>query len=226
MQIVIGTKNKGKIREINSIYRQWLGKRASPFRLIPLNTFPNVPDVQETGRTYLDNARKKALCWARYTNRIVLAEDSGIEIETLNWRPGIYSARFASKDMHHNATDKENHSKLLAELAGLRRNKRRARYCCTAVLACPEDSVRRAHPSKGILFEAEGICYGYIAQKPAGSKGFGYDPVFCPEKKAYASKTFGQLPAYIKNRLSHRGKAIRKIFQELSKILDTALKPH
>ncbi|MFH1227632.1 MAG: non-canonical purine NTP pyrophosphatase [Planctomycetota bacterium] len=228
MQIVIGTKNKGKLREIRSIYRQWLGKRKSFLILIPLSDFPNVPDVKETGRNYLDNARKKALSWARCTGQIVLAEDSGIEIEALNWRPGIRSARFASNDKHRNATDNENHTKLLAALSGLDRRRRRARYRCTAVLASPQavPHLCGAHPKKGVLVVSDGVCHGYIAQNPAGTNGFGYDPLFCPVGKNYSNRTFGQIPASIKNRLSHRGKAIRKIFQELSKILDTAFKSH
>ena len=269
--LVIGTKNKGKVREIKSIYRQWFGKPAGnpalmrgrrQFRIkfIPLNSFPDAPDIRETGRTYLDNAIKKAVSWAKYLNHIVLAEDSGIEIKALNWKPGIHSARFASKDKHRNAADAENHIKLLALLKGLPRSRRAARYRCAAVVA---------HPVKGVILKSQGTCRGYIASHPKGKNGFGYDPVFqpvtrslskasyCevipqganrgqPAEKAFSLKTFGQLPAYIKNRLSHRGKAIRGIIslltplsgrhcgapglsadlQQIHKILDTNSKSH
>jgi XTP/dITP diphosphohydrolase len=201
-----------------------------------LSAFPNAPNIKETGRTYLDNATKKAVNWARHTGQIVLAEDSGIEIKALNWEPGIHSARYASTNKHRNATDAENRAKLLAALKGLPRSKRIARYRCVAVLA---------HPDKGVLAKSHGTCYGYIADKACGKNGFGYDPVFIPkvisspllfplpsgERIKVRGQTFGQLPAYIKNRLSHRAKAIRGIIpllaglsadlQQIHKILDT-----
>ncbi len=206
LTIVIGTKNRHKVREIMAIYR--LSGRKPAIRFIPLRRFDNIPDVKETGQTYLANAAKKAITWAKYTGQPVLAEDSGIEIKALNWQPGLRSARFASDSRHRNATDKENIRKLLALLSGLPMSKRTARYRCSAVIALPKGK---------IIALAQGICWGRIALKPKGRNGFGYDPIFIPAHSAARGRlTFGQLPARLKHCISHRGIALRKIFRKIS----------
>lgn len=231
--IILGTKNHHKIREITAIYRQ-LNPPKLNIKFIPLYKYANTPPVREGGKTYLANATKKALTWARYTGQPTLAEDSGIEVKTLNWQPGIYSARYASLPLMRdgkarvlsdpmgktkNATHKNNNQKLLSKLQGLPISKRIARYRCSAVIASPEGRI--------IAF-SQGTCWGRIALGPAGQNGFGYDPIFVPNipdgiinSKLHISHsaselTFGQLPAWLKHRISHRGIALRKIFRKIS----------
>ncbi|MEW6026145.1 MAG: non-canonical purine NTP pyrophosphatase [Planctomycetota bacterium] len=235
LTLVLGTKNQHKVREIQAIYKQ-TNPRKGLIKFIPLSRFPNTPVVRETGRTYLANAAKKAIVWAKYTGLPVLAEDSGIEVKALNWQPGLRSARFASNHRHKNATDAENIQKLLTLLSGLPMSKRTAlrrsvagdlegrrtaRYRCAAVIASPTGR---------IIARTEGTCWGRIALKPAGQNGFGYDPVFVPRLKPRGSnyelrimnyelgKTFGELPAAFKHRISHRGIALRKIFRKIAKL--------
>lgn len=217
LTVVLGTKNRHKVREIRAIYR--LSGKKPAIRFIPLSRFDNIPDVKESGRTYLANAAKKATIWARHAGLPVLAEDSGIEVKALNWQPGIYSARYASRGNTRNAPHRNNNQKLLSKLQGLPMSKRTARYRCSAVLAS----------SKGkIIARAQGACWGRIAFKPVGKNGFGYDPIFIPNG-VYPAKsgafpiphsafgmTFGQLPASFKHRISHRSIALRKIFRKIS----------
>ncbi|HLD36025.1 MAG TPA: non-canonical purine NTP pyrophosphatase [Planctomycetota bacterium] len=210
LTIILGTKNRHKVREIMAIYRQ-LNPPKVHIKFIPLYKYPDAPPVKENGKTYLANAVKKALTWARYTGLPTLAEDSGIEIKALNWQPGIYSARYASRGNTRNATHRDNNQKLLAKLQGLPMSKRIARYRCSAVIASPEGR---------IIARAQGTCSGRIALKSTGKNGFGYDPVFIPKLtnsnfKYPASFTFGQLPARLKHRISHRGIALTKIFRKI-----------
>ncbi|MFH1231785.1 MAG: non-canonical purine NTP pyrophosphatase [Planctomycetota bacterium] len=250
--IVIGTKNKHKIKEILAIWRQFnqntpprqrrvcpataghrvailrcseatewrktARKRLHPIiRFLPLSSFPDIPAVKENGLTYSENAAKKALIWAKNTGYLTLAEDSGIEVRALKWQPGRYSARYAYMNKTKNAPHKNNNRKLLNKLQGLPMSKRTARYRCSAVLASPQGK---------IIAKSEGICWGKIAFKSMGKNGFGYDPVFIPRHKTIGSNqlTFGQLPIKLKHSISHRGKALRKIFQRLPQILDTLYK--
>jgi len=231
LTIVLGTKNRHKIREMMAIYRRFNNPKLK-IRFIPLYRFPNAPSVPETGQTYLANASKKALAWARYTGLPTLAEDSGIEVKALNWQPGIYSARYASVGNRKNAPHKDNNQKLLAKLKGLPISRRIARYRCSAVIASPNGK---------IIARAQGACWGRIAFKPAGQNGFGYDPIFIPKlltsnfkhprqrrvclrhrgtRVPITSFTFGQFPAWLKHQISHRGIALRKIFLKLPKIID------
>jgi XTP/dITP diphosphohydrolase len=212
--IVLGTKNPHKVREILAIYR--LSGKKPNIRFIPLSRFDNIPDVKESGRTYLANAAKKAISWARHTGLPVLAEDSGIEVKALDWQPGIYSARYASRGNTRNAPHRNNNQKLLSKLQGLPMSKRTARYRCSAVIALPDGK---------IIARAQGTCWGRIAFKPVGQNGFGYDPVFVPKfaipNSPFAiGSTFGQLPASFKHRISHRSIALRKIFRKISQFLD------
>ncbi|MDI6732538.1 MAG: non-canonical purine NTP pyrophosphatase [Planctomycetota bacterium] len=255
--IIIGTRNKHKIREIKAIYlllvpprrdyselsRRMSGNsfpdksrklsglgrknpKSSPdvhrgtnpklnIRFIPLSDFSarggNLPTVKENAKTYTENARKKAVSLAKYTGYITLSEDSGIEVKALKWQPGIYSARYASMEKNRNAPDQNNNQKLLNELPDVPMSKRIARYRCSAVVSSPNGK---------ILAKAEGTCWGKIAFSPKGRNGFGYDPIFIPDKQPARTKrlTFGQLPANFKHTISHRGKALKKIFLKLSEL--------
>ncbi|MBI4833712.1 MAG: RdgB/HAM1 family non-canonical purine NTP pyrophosphatase [Planctomycetes bacterium] len=187
MELIIATRNKGKLKEIQAI----LGKSAN---LISLDKIPNAPKVKETGKTYKANALKKARIIFRKTSLPTLAEDSGLEVKALRNKPGIYSARYAGP----NADSKLNNKKLLKALDGIPLNRRQAQYRCVAVFI----------NKHGRIKTAEAVCKGIIALAPTGGKGFGYDPLFIPRG---FDKTFGELAEKIKNRISHRAKAIRKL---------------
>lgn len=203
--IVIGTKNAHKIREILSIWKQFGSKKIS-IRFVPSSRFSDMPEVKESGRTYSENAAKKALLWAKHTDLPTLAEDSGIEVKALRWQPAVHSARFASSNKHKNANDSDNNRKLLDKLSGLPMTKRIARYRSSVVIASPDGK---------IIAKSDGICRGRIAFEPRGENGFGYDPIFIPDENNRSKLTFGQLPPMLKHSISHRGKSIRKIFERL-----------
>lgn len=188
LRIVIGTWNRGKEKEIRRILSRL------PVRLISLRDIPDSPRVREDGVTFRQNARKKALTLARVLGMLVLAEDSGIEVDALKGRPGVFSAHYAGEG----ASDEANNEKLLKELRGIPAKKRTARYRCVAVLAGPE----------GVLAEADGVWEGRIACRPKGKAGFGYDPIFIVPQYG---KTVAELGGRIKGRLSHRAQALRKI---------------
>lgn len=191
--ILIGTRNPAKFKEIKAI----IGK--TPVRLIGLKDFPNLPIIEETGKSYQENALKKARLLSKLTGLPVLAEDSGLEVLVLNNKPGIDSAYYAGKD----ADAARNNQKLLGELAGLPLSQRKARYRCVAVFLDRERNKE---------FITQGTCSGRIAFVPKGRNGFGYDPIFIP--RGY-QKTFGQLPAKIKNQISHRARAFKKMIKYL-----------
>jgi XTP/dITP diphosphohydrolase len=185
--IIVSTRNKEKLREIKSI----LGKTIA---LISLDKIQNAPKIKETGKTYKANALKKARTIFKKTGLPTFAEDSGLEVRALKGRPGIYSARYAGP----NADSKLNNIKLLKALEGVPLKRRQALYRCVAVFIAKDGGIKIT----------EGICKGTIALTPKGEKGFGYDPLFIPD--GY-NKTFGELAERIKNRISHRAKAIRKL---------------
>ena len=196
MKIVIATFNRGKVREIEQVCS------ALPFEFLSLSSFSNPPRVVEDGKTYRENATKKATAIARFTGLWTLADDSGIEVDALNGKPGVLSARYAGED----ATDADNNKKLLDELANVPQQKRTARYRASIVLASPQK----------VEAEADGVCEGVIGSEPRGANGFGYDPLFIvPEY----NKTMAELPPEIKNRISHRARALEniKIFLKLLK---------
>ena len=189
-KILIATRNSGKLREIKALLS------SLKVEFVGLNEFPNAPVVEEDGESFEENAVKKALEFARFSGLLTLAEDSGIEVEALDGRPGIFSARYSGEE----ATDKKNNAKLLKELKGLPKEKRRARYACVVVLASRQ----------GIIFTAEGECPGYIARRERGEGGFGYDPLFL--HPALGGKTFAEVPLAVKNKYSHRARAL-EVFQ-------------
>ncbi|MBI4711857.1 MAG: non-canonical purine NTP pyrophosphatase [Planctomycetes bacterium] len=225
LTILIATRNQHKVREIKAIYRishreSRLSCKGIPnIRFISLSRFPDAPEVKENGRTYLSNAAKKAVAVAKHTGHLTLGEDSGIEVKALNWMPGLRSARYATSDRHKNAGDIDNNAKLLLRLAEVSplapRRRASSNILLSGSIARYRSAVVIAHPQKGVIARAEGICWGRIALKPAGKNGFGYDPLFIPNRTSRipypATATFGQLPISLKHRISHRAMAIRKI---------------
>ncbi len=194
--LLLGTGNRKKGEE--------LARLLAPHGLL-LKTLADIPDamtVVEDGDTFAANARKKASQQARHLGQWVLGEDSGIEVDALGGRPGVYSARYAGEQ----ATDEENNRLLLDELADLPPPRRTAHYVCCAALSDPGGKIRIEH---------QGQCYGRIRHEPAGEGGFGYDPLFeIPEYH----RTFGQIGPEVKRVLSHRGRALRRMLPEILRL--------
>ncbi|WP_020675752.1 XTP/dITP diphosphatase [Geopsychrobacter electrodiphilus] len=196
MKLLVATKNAGKLREISALFVN------QGVEVLGLNSFPNAPDVVEDGDSFSANARKKALEIARFSNCLTLADDSGLVVPELGGAPGIFSARFAGEA----ATDEQNNLKLLNELKTIPPEKRQAYFCCVMALADPEGRCRTS----------EGRLLGHMISEFRGKHGFGYDPLFLvPEY----GKTLAELPFEIKNRISHRGKALSQLLP-LFKIAD------
>ncbi len=197
-RLVLGSRNKKKLREMLELLDD-LG-----FELSDLTPYPDAPEVEETAITFVGNARLKATQLAPALGAWVIGEDSGLVVPALGGEPGIYSARYAGT----HGDDAANNGKLLAAMAALQGEERAAYYVSTAVLADPSGRVHG---------EVEGRCHGLIASEPHGSGGFGYDPLFfVPEH----GKTFGELPAEVKQSMSHRAKA----FAQLRPILERAIR--
>jgi non-canonical purine NTP pyrophosphatase (RdgB/HAM1 family) len=197
LEIIVATKNEGKLREIRSILKDL------PFKLFGLNHFENVPDVEEDGKSFSENGLKKARFYSKLFGRIAIADDSGLEVDALGGRPGIYSARYAGKG----ASDQENRKKLLKELEGVPISKRGAKFKCAIAVVWPD--------GKEVI--TEGACRGRVGFKEVGKNGFGYDPLFILSRHG---KTMGQLSLQEKNRISHRGKALRKLRKVLKDLTD------
>ncbi len=197
--LVIASRNQGKVVEMTA------GLQGLPLKVRSLVDFPGAPIVQEDGITFQENAEKKAVAISRYTGLLTLADDSGLEVEYLEGRPGVYSSRYAGED----ATDGENNYKLLLDLMGVPPVLRKASFRCVLVIATPE----------GKTAFVEGSCQGIIAQELRGTGGFGYDPLFiCPEREG---RTFGELSAEEKGEVSHRARAIKKLRDILPSYLHT-----
>jgi XTP/dITP diphosphohydrolase len=184
---------------------------------VGLANFPNVNEVKEDGETFAENARKKAIGYAKKTGLWTIADDSGLIIDALIGQPGVKSARFSgTKSNDRKQIDRENIAKVLKLLQGIPQKKRTARFVCCLCLASPPDE-RRASPEK-VLIETEGKLEGVIAEKEMGTNGFGYDPIFFMPK---LGKTVAQLTREEKNAISHRGNAIRKLKPLLKELLET-----
>ena len=190
--VVIASTNPGKIAEVRQILEK------VPLRLLSRDEVGGWPEIEETGSTFLANALLKAHAVSRFTGRAALADDSGIEVDALDGAPGVRSARFAGPD----ATDEQNNRRLVAALDGLPTERRTARYRCVVVVVTPE----------GEEIAAVGSCEGRIALEPRGSGGFGYDPWFVPEGE---SRTMAELSPEEKHAISHRGKAMRGLAEQL-----------
>jgi XTP/dITP diphosphohydrolase len=187
--LVVGSRNPKKRHEIVDLLA------GLDLEVTDLTSWPNPPEVEENGKTFEENARKKASELASYLDHWVLGEDSGLVVPALNGRPGVYSARYAGK----HGDDEANNSRLLAELAALPNDRRAAYYVCTVSLADPTGVVR---------VTVEGRCHGQIAPDRHGTNGFGYDPIFLiPEYH----RTFGELSPRVKQALSHRARAVAKL---------------
>jgi XTP/dITP diphosphohydrolase len=197
-KLLVATNNPGKLRE----YRELLTD------LVLELTLPSQEgihlEVDESGATFEENARIKALAYAQTSGLLTLADDSGLEVDALNGAPGVYSARYAGSE----ASDADRYQKLLAALAGVPPEKRTARFRCVVALARPN----------GVIDTAEGTCEGQIGFAPRGEHGFGYDPVFIV--KGYAGKTLAELPPKEKNRISHRARAVMAIYPRLARLMD------
>lgn len=193
MKLLVATNNAGKIKELNELLADL------PVELLGLKDFENTFEPAETGATFTENAILKANSYARQTGFWALSDDSGLEVEALNGAPGIFSARYAGA----NATDAERIAKLLGELAEKGAHERRARFVCAMAIADETGAIK---------FSAEGICAGKIALNMRGANGFGYDPIFIPD--GY-EQTFGELSSVIKDKISHRARAIIKIMRFL-----------
>jgi XTP/dITP diphosphohydrolase len=186
--LVIASRNRGKIREIRSLLRD------EPVDLLSLEDVPDAPVVEEDGATFAENAIKKATAIADASGQWAIADDSGLEVDALGGRPGIRSARYSGPG----ATDERNIARLLRELDALPPSKRGAQFHAAVALAAPGRLI-------GVV---EGTVRGRITAEPKGRRGFGYDPVFLiPSLR----KTAAQLPQAEKNRISHRGRALRKL---------------
>lgn len=195
--LVLGTHNAKKKREMALLLA------AEGWELRSLADYPQAMEVEETGTTFAENARLKASVQAHHLGAWVIGEDSGLEVEALDGRPGIFSARYSDPG----ATDERNNDKLLEDLAGLPLEKRSARYVCHIALSDAEGN---------ILAEVERDCRGRILFERSGHHGFGYDPLF--EIVEY-HQTFGQLSDAVKSCLSHRARAMRAFVREISRLL-------
>lgn len=196
MELFLATRNEGKIREIRELLQ---GCKIS---LASLRDYPDAPGVVENGEAYRDNALKKARFFAKWTGKLTLADDSGLEVDYLKGRPGVFSARYAGDG----GDDRENNRRLLRELKGLPPQKRGAVFKCVMALVAPwgDEEV------------VEGECRGRIGLEERGKRGFGYDPIFVIPRYG---KTVAELTIAEKNRLSHRGKALRKLKKILKRYL-------
>jgi XTP/dITP diphosphohydrolase len=192
-KILAATTNRGKLREITQALE------GSSVELLTLDDLGLTVLASEKGSTFLDNAREKALFYSRPTGHLTLAEDSGLEVEYLGGAPGIYSARFSGPE----ADDAHNVAKVLKLMEGIPEEKRRARFVCCLVLCRGEK----------IMTEISGTADGRISTEPRGRNGFGYDPIFFFPP---LGRTFAELTPEEKNRVSHRGQAMRQLRDYLS----------
>ena len=195
-QIVLASGNAGKLRESAQLLE------GLNLEILPQSEF-NVPEVEETGLTFVDNAILKARNAAHYTGLPAIADDSGLAVDVLRGRPGIYSARFAGIG----ASDEENLEKLIRMVEPFPDEERTARFICSMVYI--------RHEEDHVPVIAEGVWEGQLLIDPKGQNGFGYDPIFYVSSQQCTS---AELPPEIKNKLSHRGQALRKLLEQLSSL--------
>ena len=188
MTIVLATRNPGKISEIEALL--------TGVRIATAASFPGCPEPKESGRTFEENALIKARAVAGFTGKTALADDSGLEVDALGGAPGVHSARYAGAT----ASDGDNMGRLLDALSGVA--DRTARFRCVIAVVAPD----------GRTWTSDGVCEGRILREPRGESGFGYDPLFVP---AGYDSTFAELDARMKNRISHRAMALRRIAETL-----------
>lgn len=199
-ELALATKNEGKIREVLQICAEWPVKWRLGVALAPPDRVSRgYPDVEETGATYLENALLKARAVAAAAGVPAVADDSGIEVDALGGEPGPRSARFAGP----RATDERNLRLLIERIRHVPEGLRTARYRCVVACAWPD----------GRDVWAEGLCEGRLNLEPRGAGGFGYDPIFVPEGERH--RTMAELSADEKNAISHRGRALRSLGEQL-----------
>ena len=206
MKLVLATRNQGKVRELTDMLHRYgnppleslkgisasdVARQRRAMSIVSLENYPDAPEVVEDGKTYMENAVKKASVIAEYTSHLTLADDAGLEVDALGGAPGIHSKRWAGED----ATDDIRIAKLLQALEG--DTNRQARFIAAIAVVHPNSE------PKVVL----GVCEGHIRHDPVGESGFGYDPVFVPD--GY-NQTFAELGEKIKNRISHRAKALEQ----------------
>ncbi len=191
LKLVLATTNNGKVIEIKEKLKDYI------LTIESLHDYPAIPEIEENGKTFLENASIKANTVLRYTNLPVLADDSGLKIDFLDGKPGVYSSRWG-------ITDQERIERVLKELKDTTEKQRRAHFVCAMSFVTPE----------GKSYNTEGICSGKITLQPMGKNGFGYDPIFIPD--GY-DLTFSQLGKDVKNKISHRAIALEKM---ISRIVD------
>ena len=203
LELVIGSYNAGKLREVSDALEDL------SITVRYLREFPEVFEVPETGQTYAANAILKAEGYANQTRILTLGDDSGLEVDALNGRPGVFSARFGGPA----ASDNDRINLLLQELGERTHAGRAARFVCCMALAGWKSGADRPANKPTVLTVVEGICEGTIAERPAGENGFGFDPVFIPN--GY-QQTFAELPNEVKATISHRAKALEQVRTFLS----------
>lgn len=193
--LVIATRNQGKLREIRELLK------SVPFNVLGLDSFPDAPEVNEDAGTFAGNARKKAEAIAAHTGCLTIADDSGLAVDALGGAPGVMSARYSGVD----ATDSSNNQKLLQDLGQVGVEERQAAFHCAMVLVDPVST-------SGNVSTFTGILKGVILEELQGEGGFGYDPLFMVREYGL---TLAQLPLDTKNRISHRGQALRNLLAAL-----------
>lgn len=193
-ELVLVTRNEGKVREFREIMKEL------PVKILSLRDFPDFPEIIEDGRTFEENALKKARALAIFTKDVAIADDSGLVVDALNGSPGVFSARYSGEG----ASDLENNLKLLNDLKGVHLKDRGAAFKCAIAIVAPD----------GFEEVVTGECRGTIGFEMRGNEGFGYDPLFIPSG---FDKTFAGLGMEIKNRVSHRFRAITAIKPVLTK---------
>jgi XTP/dITP diphosphohydrolase len=196
LEILVASRNKGKVREIRKALRG-LG-----VRIYSLDDFAGVSEIEEDGKSFAENALKKARFYSKQFGKLTLSDDSGLEVDRLKGMPGIYSARYAGG----RATSREKNEKLLKEMEGFPLSKRGARFKCAIAIATPD----------GREAVVEGSCRGKIGFRLMGKNGFGYDPLFVLPQYG---KTMAQLSLEEKNRISHRGKALRRLRNRIKTLI-------
>ncbi|KZE39970.1 non-canonical purine NTP pyrophosphatase [Bhargavaea cecembensis] len=194
-EVIIATKNRGKAKDFEALL--------SPYGIRVLTLFDVAPEleIEETGTTFRENAALKAETVAEKLGKMVIADDSGLAVDALDGKPGVYSARYSGEG----ATDERNIEKLLADLSGVQDEERTARFVCVLAVAAPGAETR--------FFE--GTCEGRILRAPAGENGFGYDPVFYVPRE---ERTMAQLTPEEKAVVSHRGEAIRSLEEQAGEL--------
>ncbi len=208
MEIVLATRNKKKIEEMQRILS------GMDINILSMDDFPSCPEVEEDMDTFEGNAIKKAVSAARFTNKMAVADDSGLEVYALNGAPGVRSARYAGE----RANDSANIEKLLNEMRDISDGQRGARFVCCIALAFPDASSvpLRIKGERGKILTFFGFAEGVIGRETKGKMGFGYDPVFYPKGH---NKSFAEMSSEQKDALSHRGNALEKLKKYLMSLL-------